>query len=197
METSGIVALLITYKYAILVPLALFEGQMVGFVAGMLSALGYLNPAIVYAVLILGDVIPDFIYYAIGRFGDKKKLLERYGPAIRITPERVDTLRVQWFAHTLRTMAISKLAYGLSTPLLITAGLVKLPFSVFWTRSVPLSFLQHATFLSLGYFFGSYYAQVESTMVKVQLAVAGVIVVAALYYFFASSVRKMFLRSRE
>ncbi|HYF12684.1 MAG TPA: hypothetical protein VD928_00055 [Candidatus Paceibacterota bacterium] len=197
MEPSGITALLIEYRYLILIPLAIFEGQMIGFIAGMLSALGYFNPFIVYMILILGDVLPDFVYYAIGRFGDKRRLLEKYGPAIRITPERIDILRMQWFRHPMRTMAITKLAYGLSTPLLVTAGLVRLPFRTFWTRSVPLSFLQHAVFLSLGYFFGSYYTVVESTSSRIQLAIAAVAVVGFAYYFFASSIKRKFLSKQD
>ena len=197
MDLSALTQLLTQYGYFILIPLAIFEGQMVGFVAGMLVALGIFNILIVLPIMILGDVLPDFLYYFVGRFGSKKKLLDKHGKAIRLTPERLDALRTQWFRHPWRTMAITKFAYGLSTPLLITAGLIKLPFRTFWTRSVPLSFVQHTIFIALGYFLGSYYSVVESTSTRVQIAIVAIVVVCLLYYFFASSVKRAFLSKQE
>ncbi|MDO8548425.1 MAG: hypothetical protein Q7R71_02020 [bacterium] len=194
---SGLLHLIIEYRYWILFPLACIEGPMLAFIAGTLVALGYFDPFLVFGILVLGDVVPDVCYYFIGRYGKRKALIDRFGPRIGITPERFEIARTLWFTHTFKTMLITKFAYGLSTPLLVTAGLVHLPFNRFWRSSLPLSVLQYIILLALGYFFGTSFALVESSLARVQLIVAGVAVLFAVYYFVTSSVRTKFLAGQR
>jgi membrane protein DedA with SNARE-associated domain len=170
---------------------------MLGFIVGVLVALDYFNPFAALAVLILADVIPDITYYFIGRFGKSKNLLQKWGPPIGITPERADLVRNMWFNHTFKTMMITKFAFGLSTPLLITAGLVHLPFNRFWRYSVPLSFLQYSALLTLGYFFGGSFAKVEDGFLRVQIIVAAVAVLFVVYYLVTSRIKKQFLKEQK
>lgn len=197
MTPDTIIQLIIEYRYWILFPLACIEGPMLAFIAGTLIALGYFNPFAVFGILVLGDVLPDISYYFLGRYGKQKSLIERFGPRIGITPERFEVARTLWFGHTFKTMLITKFAYGLSTPLLVTAGLVHLPFNRFWQSSVPLSILQYVILLALGYFLGASFALVESSLARVQLIIAAVAVLFAVYYFVTSSFRKKFLAEQK
>lgn len=194
---DGLMHLLIEYRYWILFPLACFEGPIIGFIAGVLIAAGYFNPIIVFGILLMGDVIPDVSYYLIGRFGNRRGMMERLAGKIGIRPDHFEMVRKLWFNHTTRTMFITKFAYGLSTPLLITAGLVKLPFNRFWTNTVPLSILQYSVLLTLGYFLGNYYTAVESTFARVQIIVAAVAILAGVYYFFGSAIKRKFMAEQK
>lgn len=197
MSPDTLVHLIEQYRYLILFPIACIEGPMVAFVAGTLIPLGYFNPLFLFFVLVMADVVPDVGYYGMGRFGKRASLVERLGPKIGVTPDRFDLVRRLWFGHTFKTMAITKFAYGLSTPLLISAGLVHLPFRKFWTSTIPLSMLQYSVLLTLGYFFGSSYSLVESTLTRVEMVVAAAVIIGGLYYYFTNKVRTTFLAAQK
>ena len=194
MELAAVIALLEQYRYFILFPLACFAGSMLGFITGTLIPLGYFSPVPLIATLILADVIPDISYYFFGGWGKEKSLIEKIGPKLKITPERFELVRNLWHTHPFKTMAITKFAYGLSTPLLITAGLVHLPFRTFWKYSAVLALFQYSVLVGLGYFFGGYFATIESIFVRVEILVAAVVVVFAGYYLITRSVRSQFFK---
>jgi len=56
-----------------------------------------------------------------------------------------------------------------------------------------LAAFQYSVLVGLGYFFGGYFATVESTFVRAELLVAAAAVVFAGYYFITRSVRSQFL----
>lgn len=197
MELAAIIALLEHYRYAVLFPVAALEGPIVGFIAGSLVPLGYFSLIPLIITLVFADLIPDIIYYMLGRWGKRKGLPERFGSRIKLTPERLEVLRHLWHTHTVKAMMITKFSYGLSTPLLITAGLVHVSFNKFWKLSALLAFMQYSVLVGLGYFFGGYIMEVQSTMVRVQIAVAAAAVVFVAYYVFTTRVRKTFGKDFE
>ncbi|MDO8443534.1 MAG: hypothetical protein Q7S78_00905 [Candidatus Azambacteria bacterium] len=172
MET--LVLLLTKYGYFILFPLAAFEGPIISLVVGFLIYLGYLQFLPSYAVLLLGDIIPDTIYYYIGRFGSERKIMEKYGP-------RLNIIKKLWHEHGKKTMFFSKLAYTLSVPFLISAGLVKMPYRKFILYALPVTIFQYGIIMTIGYYLGSSY----------QLAVkyidfAGIIIAIVFIIFIAA-----------
>ena len=194
MELAAVIALLEQYRYLLLFPLACFEGPMIAFVAGTLIPLGYFSPLPLFVVLVFADVIPDVAYYFFGRWGKERSLVEKIGPKLKLTPDRFELVRNLWHTHPFKTMAVTKFAYGLSTPLLITAGLAHLPFNTFWRYSAILAAFQYSILTGLGYFFGEYFAAVESALVRAEMLVAAAAVVFALYYLTVRTVRSRFLK---
>ncbi len=184
--------LILDYRYWVLFPLACIEGPIIGFVAGVLVAADFFNPIVVFGVLIAGDVVPDITYYCIGRFGNKKGFLERLQKKLRIPDEQLTKVQELWHTRTTRTMFITKFAYGLSTPLLVTAGLVRLPFKKFILHTSSLSVLQYSVLMTLGYFLGSSYSLVEDGFLRIQIFTAGVAIFAGIFYFFGKSIRRFF-----
>jgi len=190
--------LLLEYRYWILFPLACFEGPITGFVVGTLVALGYFNPFLVFILLVLGDVIPDSVYYFVGKYGEKKSLITKYLGKIGVTPDHVGTIHNLWHVHTAKSMVFSKFAYGLSTPFLISAGVVNLGFKKFISYSLPISIVQYAVLMGLGYFFGAtYYPIITQSVDGIGIVVVAVVVVAVVYYFFTNSMRKKFLQTGQ
>ena len=193
MDPAAIIALIIHYRYWIVFPLACFEGPILAFIVGTLIALGYFNPIVVYMVLILGDVIPDAIYYFLGRYGENKPFVKRIIEKAGVSSEHFDVLRRLWYKHTAKTMFFTKVAYGLSTPLLVSGGFVRVPFSKFFLYSLGMSFLQYAVFLSLGYYFSNSFQLVSKSFERIQIFIAAVVIVAAAYYIFTIYMRKKLL----
>ena len=92
-------------------------------------------------------------------------------------------------------MFFSKLAYGLSTPLLISAGLVKLPFKKFITHAFPVTVFQFGILMITGYYLGSSY-QIAVKYVKyigVFFAILPIIFIIG-YLIMTKYVRKQFLK---
>jgi len=175
---SALISLILQYKYLILLPLAAIEGPVLALVAGFLIYLGYLQFFPVYLILILGDVIPDVIYYFVGHFGSKSKLIEKYKTRWGMIYRNLGLIESLWQHHPVKTMILTKWAYGLSTPLLISAGLVGMSLRRFVSYTLPISIVNYAVILTVGYYLGHSYQLAEK-----YLEYAGIIVAIALVPF--------------
>jgi membrane protein DedA with SNARE-associated domain len=198
MPLAGITALLLEFRYLILFPLACLEGPITAFVVGMLVAAGYFNPVVAYIIFIFGDVIPDTVYYALGRYGGRYDFVARNAAKLGIATRESSVVRALWHDHSAKTMLLSKFAYGLSTPLLISAGLVHMPFRRFLVYSFLISLGQYAVLMTLGYYFSSSFGLVSTTLERVGIGITAAILFAFMYYLFAKYMRsKVFLAERE
>ena len=153
-----LIPFIIAYKYEILFPLAIIEGPLLAVVAGFLVSLGTLNMFIVYAIIVLGDVIGDSIFYLLGRSGHS--FLAKHGHFIGATPERLATTREYFDNHHTKAITASKLIHGIGVTGLITAGSLKIPYRKFITTCMLVSFPQAAVLLVIGILFGHAYNQI-------------------------------------
>jgi membrane protein DedA with SNARE-associated domain len=150
LSSSLIIALFLKYRYAIFIPLAIFEGTTVALIAGVLFAMGILDLVITYIILIIGDIIPDTLWYQIGRHAHRRDLIRRFGHHIGMTPERLDFLEYLWRRHPMTTIALSKLAYGISAPMLMTAGHARVPLKLYYGTAIPVSTIQYGIIMLIG-----------------------------------------------
>ncbi len=189
------IELVLTYRYWILFPLACFEGPITGFVVGTLVALGYFNMFAVFGLLVMGDVVPDVTYYIVGRYGERRSLITRYMGKIGITAEHFGAIHRLWHEHTGKSMIFSKLAYGLSTPFLISAGVVHVGLKRFLRYSLPISIAQYTILMGLGYFFGAaYYPLITTSINGIGILIAATTLIAVGYYLFTRYMRQKFLK---
>ncbi len=154
---AQLVLLLIKYKYLVLFPAAATEGLVVSLAAGFLVYMGYLHIIPTYVILILGDFLPDSMYYWIGRLGDHKKIIEKYGEKMKFIKGGFHTIEHLWNTHPRKTMIFAKVTFGASIPFLLSAGLFKVPYRKFITYTLPVTFVQCSIVLALGYFLGKSY----------------------------------------
>ncbi|MDD5050744.1 MAG: VTT domain-containing protein [Candidatus Pacebacteria bacterium] len=184
--------LLVTYKYAILFPLACFEGPIISLFVGFMVYAGYINFLPAYIVLLFGDIIPDSVYYFIGRYGNKSKLFAKYGSKFEFVSKNIKLIEYLWRDHGKKTMFFSKLAYGLSTPFLVSAGLVNMKWRRFISYALPVTIFQYAVFMTAGYFLGSSYFVAAKYIQDAGIIIALVILTAFifLYRYFARYAKK-------
>ena len=179
---ANFIALISQYGYWVLLPIAMIEGPITALFAGFLVQMGYFNFFIIYAIFILGDFVPDTVYYYIGRYGNKKELREKYEQRFSLL-KHLKVLEKLWHGHTVKTMFFSKLAAGLSGPLLISAGLVKLDFKKFISSAVPVAALQYLVFLSVGYSLGESFESAKKYIesAEIFIALAGIVFIAVFF----------------
>ncbi|TCS61293.1 DedA family protein [Varunaivibrio sulfuroxidans] len=160
--------ILVKYKYLVLLPLGMIEGPLIALIAGFLSHSGVLDFWLAYAILILGDIIPDALFYALGYYGGKIDLVNTY-----LSGEKVKGLGRLWTRHGRLTMFFGKLAYGMGLPFLASAGAVKLPFGKFIQYAAPVTFFQYGVLMVLGYVLGNSYAMALNYVDLAYFALAG------------------------
>jgi membrane protein DedA with SNARE-associated domain len=151
---------LLKFTYPTLFLLAIPEGPLLAVFAGFLVRNGQLLVLPAYIALVLGNVIPDIFCYLLGRFGSKKNFLEKYGQKFSFIGKHFPLVEKLWSEHYRKTIILSKLAYGLSTPFLISAGLIKIPFKKFISHTIVIDLTVIAIFIGLGYMFGEAYVRI-------------------------------------
>lgn len=185
-----LILLLTKYGYFILFPLAAIEGPIVSLIVGFLIYLGYLKFLPSYAILLLGDLIPDTVYYYIGRFGNRRKIMEKYG-------SRLNLIEKLWREHGKKTMFFSKLAYGLSGLFLISAGLVKMPFRKFISYAFPVTLFQYGVIMMIGYFLGHSYQIAERYIQYAYVIVAAILILFIISYILITKYARKRIKEME
>lgn len=179
---QSLISLILTYRYAILFPLACIEGPVLALVVGFLVSAGYFNFWLAFLVMCAGDLIPDLFYYYLGRWGQSKKVLERFGSRSQFVTKHFSTIEGLWRDHGFKTMFLSKLAYGLSTPLLISSGLAKMSLKHFVGYAFPVTLFQYAVIMALGYYLGSSYSLATQYIKSAEIILAGAAIIFILIY---------------
>ena len=113
---------LLAHGSALILPLSVAEGPLVGVLTGFLAAQGYFNIPLAVALLLSGDLIGDLIYYAIGRFGAGRLawLSARLGVAHRLTPSVQHGLK----ENATRMLLIGKWTHSVGFAVLIGCGVL-------------------------------------------------------------------------
>ncbi len=186
-DPSVALEFLIKYKYLVLFPLAFFEGPIVALAVGFLLSIGVLSIVPSIILLVLGDVVPDTMYYYIGRFGKKKRFAEK----------RLELLKDLWGRHPRKTMFFSKLAYGLSIPFLISAGMIGMPYWTFIERAVPVTLFQYGSLMAVGYFFGSSYESATKYVSEVGIVMAILLIVFVTGFWYMKSYASKQIKTME
>jgi membrane-associated protein len=191
MLLQQIILLLTAHKYLFLFPVVVVEGPIITVIAGFLSSLGVFNIFIAYAVVVVGDIAGDIMYYALGYYG-RQRFVKRWGRFLGITFERVEQLEKHFEKHTGKTLIIGKLSHGIGGVVLVAAGLAKVPFRKFvWYNFIP-TLPKSLILLLIGYYSGESYVKISSYL---DYAAIGTIVTAVIFiviYFVMRKVSKKY-----
>lgn len=195
---DGVIALVIHYKYLILFPLAALEGPAVSLVAGSLISLGYLELAPAFAIILLGDFIPDLAFYFIGRHARNQAVPSRFSKHLAFLSHHLRFLERLWVDHGGKTMFVSKLAYGLSAPLLMSAGLTNMPLRRYVGYVVPVAIFKCGAIMAMGYILAQSYLSAAKYIRGAGLMFAGlVLLVVGAYVLIAVRARRTVLELEQ
>jgi membrane protein DedA with SNARE-associated domain len=171
-------AFLIKYKYEVIFPIAILEGPIITIISRILVSLGYLSFFPALAVVFLGDMISDSGLYALGHFG--RNIAAKF-PFFTKSERHIERLESHYQTHPFRTIAVSKVSYGLGTFFLIAAGGAKLGYRKFMRYATPLNAVKSAALLTVGYYFGRVAVRASRHYLP-YYALAIIIVVPLSYY---------------
>lgn len=182
MDLAVAIDLLLTYKYALMIPLAIIEGPILSIVCGFFVHTGALALFPTFLALAIGDLIGDALWYVLGRrYGHR--FIARYGKFFSITEESVATVQRIFDTYHSSILLFSKLTMGLGFPgaTLFTAGMTRIPFLKFMALNTLGQVLWTAALLSIGYYLGDVYVSLEGTFAII--STGGLMAVALLALF--------------
>ncbi len=191
------VQLLMEYKYFLLFPLALIEGPLVALVAGFLVSIGYMTVIPAFIVMLFGDLIPDSVYYYMGRYGNKFNLMEKYGHKFKLISSNFPLVERLWKTHPRKMMFFGKLSYGLSIPFLISAGLVKMAFGKFLEYTIPVTIFQYGVIMAIGYFMGYAYTNAQGYVMDAYILITVLVILIVIGNIFISKFAKREIEELE
>ena len=188
LATSNISPLLIKYGYAVYFPLTIIEGPIVTIIAAFLASLGYFNLFLVYSMAILGNLIGDTGYYFIGRWGeDKISSRKRF---LGIDTEQVKKLEKHFEQHAGKTLFLGKWTHYFVIPILVAAGIAKMPYKKFIWLNFIGELPKSLAFLLVGYYFGKAYGQLDKFSNYALVAVIIIVIIVAIIYFLKKKIKK-------
>jgi membrane protein DedA with SNARE-associated domain len=171
------IQLLLTYKYIILIPLAIIEGPIVTVICGFLVTLKVFNPLLVYVVMVLGDIVGDGIIYYIGYSG--KRFLKYF----RVTDEKLERAKQYFKDNHKKAIAMSKLVHGIGFTGLIAAGASHVPYQRYFRTCALISAIQSLVMLLIGILFGHAYTQIGKYLNYYAAGVSVIVLTILLFIF--------------
>src|SRR5680860_159181 len=159
--TSALINLILTYRYLILFPIAVAEGPFVSVVAGFFSAHLIFVWYLAFGLIILGDLVGDAIYYAIGRWG-RERIVLRWGKYFGIEIAEVEKLEGYFKRHSGKTLLIGKWTQIAGLPVLVSAGISRMSFGIFMSYSLFGTLVKSSLLFIFGYFAGEAYKNISS-----------------------------------
>lgn len=174
--------LILTYKYVILLPIAVIEGPIIVIIASFLASQGLMNIYVIYIIAILGNLIGDSIYYSIGRIG-RHTFIAKYGKYIGITDERVRVTEEHYKNHLLKTILISKTLNAGIEIFLVTAGIAKVNYKKFIGGILLIEIPKNIVIVLVGYYFGKSYVLIGHYLDNYFLAAIIFVAVLAILFF--------------
>jgi len=152
MTSETFIDLFSKYGYGVLLPVSIIEGPVVTLLAGFLSSAGILALPLAYAVAVLGDLLGDTLYYALGRCGGRSLLL-RWGPRLKIRPEHLKWCSAHFQNHTAKTLLFGKTQVW-GGAILVAAGIAHVPPLTFLAWNFLASLVKTGALVLAGFYFG-------------------------------------------
>jgi len=180
--------------YALLFVALLIEGPAVTAAGAFASTLGVLNPWAVFALSILGNLIPDAIYYWLGYWG-REKFVDKYGRYLHITPERIRKLEHMYHEHAGKTLLAVKLLPVAATPGLIIAGVARVPIKKYAWWSIVVTIPSSVAYFLIGYYAGAAYTKIEHYINYGQYALLAIVILFIIFVYLNRKVSGWFSKN--
>jgi membrane protein DedA with SNARE-associated domain len=179
---SGAFQWVIGHGYTLMFLAMLIEGPVVTAAATFAVAVGYFNIYAVFVLALLGDLVADVIYYAIG-YGGRHAVINKFGHRIGLTDKRMERIEKLAKEHSVKTLIVLKLAPVLPTPGLMLVGVTKMPIKKFVLTCLFIIIPKTVLFMVVGYYFGYAYNSINKYISNAGLLLAASLLLIIFIYF--------------
>jgi len=182
--------LILSYRYFFVFGLAALDGPMASFIVGFFVSSGTLDFIPTYFSLLGGDLTTCVVIFTLGHYFSRRAFVQRILSKAGVSGH-VQVIRKLWLEHSIKTMFMSKLAYGLSSAFIVAAGIVGLPWRRFLVLVVGVAALQYVVLLTLATSLGAYLGPATDILGWVKIVIAVIMAIVILYLLVGRRVRKM------
>lgn len=140
------------HGYWIMFLLVFIEGPIITYIAAFAASLGIFNIYYVLLLSILGNTLPDLIYFLIGRIGKHEKV-KKYVSSF-FNENRIKKIREKLRDNPWKTIIVIKITPTLPLPGFILSGTTELKLTKFLFCSLIVSAVYSIFFLILGFYSG-------------------------------------------
>ncbi|MBU6375739.1 MAG: DedA family protein [Bdellovibrionales bacterium] len=150
-------------------------------VGGLLSYYGLCNVWVMIAVCFLGVMIGDSAVFWLGaKYG--RTLTKKWFFRKALPEERMDAVRAKFKKHGNKFIFAGRFLPGLRAPIFFSAGVLHLPFRVFFAFDGLAALVSVPTIVWVVYHFGDHIDRVINRIKNTQSGIITVIVVIAFIY---------------
>lgn len=160
-------------------------GETILIAASVFAGLGQLNIFLVVLVAFLAAIIGDNIGFAIGDFGGRR-LINRFGKYVFITPERLDKTEAFFTRNGGRVVIVARFIEGLRQVNGIIAGISEMRWPKFIVFNAIGAALWVGVWASVGYFGGDHI----ETLHKYATLFSGLAILAIILYVVYRVIKK-------
>jgi membrane protein DedA with SNARE-associated domain len=146
-------------SYLLLFVAMMLEGPVVTAAGAFAAADHILNGYLVFLISVLGNLIPDGLYYALGYWG-REKFIDRYGRYIGLSKEKMERAQKMLQQHAGKSMIAIKLIPFLSTTGLVAAGATKMDIKKYAFWSIAITIPSSLVYFLIGYYAGAAYGTI-------------------------------------
>lgn len=180
---SSVLQLLYEHRYIFAFFGSMLEGNFTIILCGVLLKLGYFNIWGLFIAVIAGYFTNGLMWYFLGRlFGNT--VIEKWLKKFKIGKKVAEKLEYYFEQHSVKTLFITRVTYGVSMFSFMVAGSLKMNFKKFLIVSFAGCLGWIIITVSLGYGFGAGFQTLnratEGIALGIAIAVAVLIVLAAL-----------------
>ncbi|MGA0539221.1 DedA family protein [Neotabrizicola sp. VNH66] len=157
--------------------LAVIEGPIATVVAAFLARQGAFDPLALAALLVAADILGDLGFYWIGRRGIGR-LSPRWRRRLGLRPARMEGLARQFRDRGGRILVFGKLTHTMGAPILVAAGVARMPVLPFLLINGLASVPKTAALMALGWFAGEAHERIGTWLDRGALAMLVLMVLA-------------------
>lgn len=139
--------------YLILFILMFVEGPIVAYIAAFAASQGYFDVWLVFILFILGNQIPDVLFFKIGQ-KLKDSTIKRFAGFFGVTHKRVNWIKRNVKTHFIKTTLVTKTVPPLPTAGIVVSGYSKVKFKKFFWVYLVYNVFYAMLFVALGYYSG-------------------------------------------
>ncbi len=150
---EAILSLLQANGYWIMFWLMIIEGPIISYASAFASALGIFDIKIVFFLSVLGNSIPDKLFYFIGRFC-RGPTLEKFASFFGLSYKRIKKLENAFKVHLGKTIVLTKITPVLTILGPLFAGFTRVNFKKFFIITTSIDIFISLIFIVTGYYSG-------------------------------------------
>lgn len=164
--------------------LMVVEGPIITYIASFAAASGIFNIYIVFLLSVIGNTVPDKIFYFIGKFlrGDT---VERFLAYFGMHKKLIKSLENQLEKHLGKAIISAKLTPILPVPAMLLAGFMKVDFRKFFIISTLFDIIASIVFVMAGYYMG-WATDITLKYLRLEVIFVPILILAAILFYYLS-----------